>query len=57
MHELEHVVGAGLQWDVEVGEEGAGVGHEVDDVVGEEVGLDGGDAIAQDAVNLVESAE
>ena len=46
MHELEHMVAAGLQGDVEVGKEGAGVGNEVDNLVGEQVGLDGGDAIA-----------
>ena len=43
------MVAAGLQGDVEVGEEGAGVGNEVDDVIGEEVGLNAGDAIAEDA--------
>lgn len=57
VHELEYMVGAGLQGDVEVGKESTAVGDEVDDVVGEEVGLDAGDAVAQDAFDLVEFFE
>lgn len=57
VHEGEHVVGACLEGDVEVGEEGAAVGHEVYDVVGEQVGFDAGDAVAQDAIDAIQPLE
>ena len=38
---------------MEVGHEVAGVGAEVDDFVGEQVGLDAGDAVSIYAFNLV----
>ena len=50
VHELQHMVAAGLQGDVKVGEESAARGDKVDDVVGEQVGFDAGYAVAHDAL-------
>ena len=46
-------IGAGLEGYVKMGHEAAGVGAEVDDFVGEQVGLDAGDAVSIYAFNLV----
>ena len=57
VHEAEHSVTAALERDVEVGHEPARAGAEADDVGGEQIGLNGGDAVTLYAVHVVESAE
>ena len=59
-HELEHGVGARLEGDVKVGHELARRGAMADDVVGEEVWLDGRDAetlYSVDTFELLDEAE
>ena len=57
VHELQHMVGTGLQRYVEVGEEGAAMGHKVYDVVGEQIGLDAGNSVAEDTFDIVQTLE
>ena len=54
VHGLQHFVRACLQGDMEMGEEGAGMGHEVYDFVGEQVGFDAGDAVAGHCLDVVQ---
>lgn len=56
-HELKYFVASGLEWDMEVREEVARGGDEVDDVGCKQVGFDTGDAVAFDAIELVELLE
>ena len=56
-HELEHSIAARLQGDMEVGHEGTRTGHELDDLIGEQVGLDGGDAVALDTLHPIQGAD
>lgn len=57
VHQPEQFVAASLDGDMKVREEGAGVCHKVDDVVGDEVRFDAGDAIALDGFDTVQSLQ
>ena len=56
-HEAQHLVAARLKGDMEVGHERPRTGHEGNDVVGEQVGLERRDAVAADALNGIEGAD
>ena len=56
-HQFEHRVGPALQRYVEMGHEGSRRRGEINDFVGEQVGLDRGDAVALDTLYGVEGPD
>ena len=57
LHERKHGVAAALKGNVEVGHEGAAVGAEINNLVGEQIRLNARDAVALDAFNLVKCVD
>ena len=54
VHHFQHFVGTGLEGDMEMGKEGARGGDKVDYFFGNEVGLDAGNAEAENAFYFIE---
>ena len=56
-HQLEDGVAAALQRDMEVRHEAAAGGYELDDLIRDEVRLDGGNTVARNALDPIQRAE
>ena len=57
MHNLQDLVAAALEWDMKMRSKMAALRHKIDDVVAEEIGLAGRDAVSHFTTNIVQCAD